>query len=138
MDIFVNRKELIKSIFPMGTDDLGYTVRADNLYKVIMGMPEYTNMARYTPNKDVSAEEAIIALALARTKLSEIEKAMPIEALRLSVRTNNCLSYAKITTLGALMELDMDRLRRIRNLGSKGLAEIQLKVTEFSVARADG
>ena len=48
---------------------------------------------------------------------------IPISALNFSTRTYNCLMRAKINTLYLLIE-NIENLEKIRNMGSKSIAEI--------------
>lgn len=56
----------------------------------------------------------------------------PIEELRLSIRSCNCLKRAGISTVGELSLLSNDELLKIRNLGKKCVNEIKLKLEQFS------
>lgn len=53
---------------------------------------------------------------------------MSIEELDLSVRSHNCLTRAGIATVGDLIDLTLEDLRRINNLGKKNFDEIVTKV----------
>lgn len=55
-----------------------------------------------------------------------------IEYLNLSVKTYNCLLRANITTISRLYECSRNDLKRVRNLGIKGIAEIEEKLFEFT------
>ena len=48
-----------------------------------------------------------------------------IDDLNLSVRVHNCLKQAGIETLGELTSWAKEDLRRLRNLGSKSIAELE-------------
>lgn len=55
-----------------------------------------------------------------------------IEDLDLSVRSNNALRRANVTTLGDLIErLNEGGLKSIRNLGAKSYSEIQTKMLVY-------
>ena len=49
---------------------------------------------------------------------------IPISALNFSTRTFNCLKRANISTLYLLIE-NIEKLEKIRNMGSKSIAEIE-------------
>ena len=53
-----------------------------------------------------------------------------IEELGLSVRSENCLHYAGIETIGQLAAQTQSELRQIRNFGQKCLAEVMAKMAE--------
>ena len=56
-----------------------------------------------------------------------------IEELDFSVRTYNCLKRYGVTTLKELKTISDDELSKIRNLGRKGVEEIQDKLLECSM-----
>lgn len=53
---------------------------------------------------------------------------MSIEELELSVRSYNCLTRAGISTVGDLIDLTLEDLRQINNLGKKNFDEIVTKI----------
>ena len=57
--------------------------------------------------------------------------AAPLEGLELSVRTYNCLKRAGINSVGQLRSLSDEDLRKIRNLGRKGVDEIRQKLADM-------
>ena len=56
---------------------------------------------------------------------------MDLEELELSVRSFNCLKRKGINTVGQLLEMDDDELKRVRNLGIKGYEEVGCKINEL-------
>lgn len=54
-----------------------------------------------------------------------------IDGLGFSVRTNNCLKRAGITTISQLKQMTVVDLKKVRNLGSGSLQEIMQKVELF-------
>ncbi len=60
-----------------------------------------------------------------------------IEELDLSVRANNCLQYAEIKTIGALVELSEPEMLKIKNFGKKSLDEIKEILTELNLTLKD-
>jgi DNA-directed RNA polymerase subunit alpha len=60
--------------------------------------------------------------------------AMPLSALELSVRANNCLASANISTVGALLQWDEARLLKIRSLGKTSLREIKRKLADLGLS----
>jgi DNA-directed RNA polymerase subunit alpha len=62
---------------------------------------------------------------------------MPIEQLKLSVRTFNCLKRAGITTVGELLERGDTELLAIRNLGQKALEEVRGQLRALGLVPGD-
>lgn len=60
-----------------------------------------------------------------------------IEELDLSVRANNCLQYAEIKTIGALVELSEPEMLKIKNFGKKSLDEIKEILVELNLTLKD-
>ena len=55
-------------------------------------------------------------------------QSMLIEELDLSVRSNNCLKRAGITTVMELTQKSEDEMMKVRNLGKKSLKEVKDKL----------
>ena len=58
---------------------------------------------------------------------------MLIEELDLSVRSNNCLKRAGITTVMELTQKSEDEMMKVRNLGKKSLKEVKEKLNEIGL-----
>ena len=58
---------------------------------------------------------------------------MLIEELDLSVRSNNCLKRAGITTVMELAQRSEDEMMKVRNLGKKSLKEVKEKLNEIGL-----
>lgn len=82
-----------------------------------------------------------------RSRLAQVEqeleqlamedpKEWTIEELPLNVRPYNCLRSVGIETVGDLCQLSRCELRRIKNLGSKSLLEIEQMVADCGLALA--
>ena len=56
-----------------------------------------------------------------------------IEELDLSVRSNNCLKRAGITTVMELTQRSEDEMMKVRNLGKKSLKEVKEKLNEIGL-----
>ena len=54
-----------------------------------------------------------------------------LESLDLSVRTFNCLKRAGLDTLNKVAKLSLDDMKRVRNLGQKGVEEAEAYVKQF-------
>lgn len=59
------------------------------------------------------------------------EKSISIDSLELSCRSLNALKKEKILTIEDLLEQTEESLSKIRNLGSKSIAEILFKIEEY-------
>lgn len=59
---------------------------------------------------------------------------MSIEELDLSVRSYNCLKRAGIDTVGELVQKTPEEMMRVRNLGTKSLAEVESKLAAFDLS----
>jgi len=57
----------------------------------------------------------------------------PIDALEFSVRANNCLVNAGVKRIIDLVNLTEDEVRKIKNFGSKSLAEVQEGMKAFGL-----
>ena len=62
---------------------------------------------------------------------------MLIEELDLSVRSNNCLKRAGITTVMELTQRSEDEMMKVRNLGKKSLKEVKEKLNEIGLQFRD-
>ncbi len=62
---------------------------------------------------------------------------LPVESLKLSQRTLNCLKRASIHKVGEVLEKDRDQLLRIRNFGDKSLFELDARLREIGIAHTD-
>jgi DNA-directed RNA polymerase subunit alpha len=58
----------------------------------------------------------------------------PVSSLELSVRANNCLEAAKVTTIGELLRFAEDDLLQIRSFGRTSLTEVQQKLAEIGLS----
>ena len=58
---------------------------------------------------------------------------MMIEELDLSVRSNNCLKRAGISTVMELTQKSEDEMMKVRNLGKKSLKEVKEKLAAYGL-----
>jgi DNA-directed RNA polymerase subunit alpha len=58
---------------------------------------------------------------------------MSVEELDLSVRSYNCLKRAGINTVGELVQKTVEDMMKVRNLGKKSLAEIEIKLASLDL-----
>ncbi|MCD5423478.1 DNA-directed RNA polymerase subunit alpha [Limosilactobacillus fermentum] len=80
-------------------------------------------------------EEAQVTQVMVEREETHQEKVLDktIEELDLSVRSYNCLKRADIQTVKDLTERTEADMMKVRNLGTKSLDEIKLKLAELSV-----
>lgn len=80
----------------------------------------------------VDAESSIVQPGVDKSENDVLEKS--VEELELSVRSFNCLKRANINTVGDLINMTLDELMKIRNLGKKSLDEIIEKVESLGLS----
>lgn len=71
-----------------------------------------------------------------RQKIKELEvesDKRSIYTLGLNTRELNCLRAANIQTIGELLSVDRLELRKYRNLGKKGIIDINKKLKDFGI-----
>jgi DNA-directed RNA polymerase subunit alpha len=80
-------------------------------------------------------EEAQVTQVMVEREETHQEKVLDktIEELDLSVRSYNCLKRADIQTVKDLTERTEADMMKVRNLGTKSLDEIKLKLAELGV-----
>ena len=106
----IDRGELLKRLFPLGVDDLNYSVKAALLYEIVINMDRIGNDHR------------------------EMLKEYPLECLGLSERAYNGLirwGRCRIETVADVLDIPLHDMRKIRNLGDKSILEIQEKMRIF-------
>ena len=57
--------------------------------------------------------------------------------LKLNTRSLNCLRAANIETIGELLSIDRFELRKFRNIGKKGIDDINRKLKDFGIETPD-
>ncbi len=62
---------------------------------------------------------------------------LPVENLKLSQRTLNCLKRASLHRVGEVLEKDRSQLLRIRNFGEKSLYELDERLREIGITHPD-
>ena len=76
----------------------------------------------------------VVNLVKQEPKIEENKyQSMMIEELDLSVRSNNCLKRAGITTVMELTQKSEDEMMKVRNLGKKSLKEVKEKLAEIGL-----
>lgn len=89
----------------------------------------------YREEGDESISPVSLAASLSGGVDEELQEllARPISALELSVRANNCLEQARITTIGDLVVKTEADLLRVRSLGKTSLHEVQRKLSDLGL-----
>lgn len=84
----------------------------------------------------VTLEEDVKKYSLVKEEIKSEENKyqnMLIEELDLSVRSNNCLKRAGITTVMELTQKSEDEMMKVRNLGKKSLKEVKEKLSAIGL-----
>lgn len=81
--------------------------------------------------KQLLEEKSNEKLETAFNVISDNFSNISIEMMELSVRSTNCLTRARCSTVGELLKLSFLQLSLIRNLGNKSACEILDKLTEL-------
>ncbi len=128
-----NYDKLIIEIWTDGTvtPEMAMVEAGKILRKYINPFVHYAELGEETVGEEVVAEqveEGSVDEELA-AKL-----AMPIEALDLTVRSNNCLDSNHIETVGQLVKMTEADLLKIRSLGKTSLREIRRKLADMGLS----
>ncbi len=128
-----NYDKLIIEIWTDGTvtPDMALVEAGKILRKYINPFVHYAELGTETVGEEIVAEqveEGGVDEELA-AKL-----AMPIEALELTVRSNNCLDSNHIETVGQLVKMTEADLLKIRSLGKTSLREIRRKLADIGLS----
>ncbi len=102
-----------------------------SLDEVIRKLSELGLSLAEDPQEEKEASESAVCGGLSVLEPDEDDGkklCMPIEELELSVRSYNCLTRAGIATVGDLIDLTLEDLRQINNLGKKNFDEIVAKI----------
>lgn len=86
----------------------------------------------FTNGNEDFEDEIVENEPVAETISSETLK-MTIDDLELSVRPTNCLKKQNINTVEDILSWDIEDLRKIHNLGSKSVEEIQEKLANLGI-----
>ena len=80
---------------------------------------------------NLASEDAAAAARVDEELIRKLQ--MPIGELDLSVRANNCLDSAKVTSVGDLVTRDEADLLKVRSFGKTSLREVKRKLTELGL-----
>ena len=81
---------------------------------------------------ETASEAAAAAAGVDRELIRKLQ--MPIAALELSVRANNCLEVAKLTTVADLVTKTENDLLKVRSFGKTSLREVKRKLVDMNLS----
>ena len=113
---------------------------SDDIYLISDDQDEASEMiqARQAPVREATFFEVRSnSYQWIRDKVTKSLETVTIEEIDLRVRSFNCLKRANINTLADLIQKTPEDLIRIRNLGRKGVEEIENIVREIGLYLAD-
>ncbi|MCR5079535.1 MAG: DNA-directed RNA polymerase subunit alpha [Bacilli bacterium] len=91
-------------------------------------------IAHFQKFSELEESVRVVNLVKQEPKIEENKyQSMMIEELDLSVRSNNCLKRAGITTVMELTQKSEDEMMKVRNLGKKSLKEVKEKLAEIGL-----
>ena len=128
-----NYDKLILEIWTDGTvtPEMALVEASKILRKYINSFVQYSEVGEETIAEEVvlgEVEEVETNEDLA-SKLN-----MPVEALELTVRSNNCLESVNITTVGQLVKMTESELLTVRSFGKTSLREISRKLADMGLS----
>jgi DNA-directed RNA polymerase subunit alpha len=127
-----NYDKLILEIWTDGTitPDMALVEAAKILRKYINPFVQYTEVGIDTVSEEVISEE------VEESGIDEelaAKLATPIEALDLTVRSNNCIESIALTTVGELARMTEADLLKVRSFGKTSLREIYRKLGDMGL-----
>lgn len=128
-----NYDKLILEIWTDGTvsPEMALVEAAKILRKYINSFVQYSEIGEDTVAEVMISEEA--EGVGVDEELSD-KLAMPIEALELTVRSNNCLESNHIETVGQLLQITDADLLKIRSFGKTSLREVKRKLADLGLS----
>lgn len=128
-----NYDRLILEIWTDGTSrpEMALVEASKILRKYINPFVQYSEIGEETVQEEVVSEEE---------EAPEVDEELaekldtPIEALDLTVRSNNCLESINIQTVGQLVKMTEADLLKVRSFGKTSLREIQRKLTDMGLS----
>jgi len=128
-----NYDKLIIEIWTDGTvtPEMAMVEAGKILRKYINPFVHYSELGEETVGEEVIAEQ-VEEEGVDEELAAKL--AMPIEALDLTVRSNNCLDSNHIETVGQLVKMTEGDLLKIRSLGKTSLREIRRKLADMGLS----
>ena len=96
---------------------------------LIKHLDKFANVVEITRDINIEKEETVV-------EENKFEN-YTIEELDLSVRSNNCLKRAGVTTLAGLTEFTEEEMMKVKNLGKKSFKEIKDKLAAYGFSFKD-
>ena len=81
--------------------------------------------------KEVASESAAAAARVDEELIRKLQ--MPLSELDLSVRANNCLESAKVTSVADLVSREESELLKVRSFGKTSLREVKRKLSDLGL-----
>ncbi len=128
-----NYDKLILEIWTDGTvsPEMALVEAAKILRKYINSFVQYSEIGEDTVAEVMISEEAE---GVGVDEELSAKLAMPIEALELTVRSNNCLESNHIETVGQLLQMTDADLLKIRSFGKTSLREVKRKLADLGLS----
>ncbi len=128
-----NYDKLIIEIWTDGTvtPEMAMVEAGKILRKYINPFVHYAELGEETVGEEVVAEQ--VEEGGVDEELAE-KRAMPVEALDLTVRSSNCLDSNHIETVGQLVDMSEADLLKIRSFGKTSLREIRRKLADMGMS----
>jgi DNA-directed RNA polymerase subunit alpha len=128
-----NYDKLILEIWTDGTvsPEMALVEAAKILRKYINSFVQYSEVGEDTVAEVMISEEAE---GVGVDEELSAKLAMPIEALELTVRSNNCLESNHIETVGQLLQMTDADLLKIRSFGKTSLREVKRKLADLGLS----
>lgn len=82
--------------------------------------------------KETTSEGAAAAVGVDKDLIRKLQ--LPVKALELSVRANNCLELAKLSTVGDLVMRTENDLLKVRSFGKTSLREVKRKLSDMNLS----
>jgi DNA-directed RNA polymerase subunit alpha len=128
----INYDRLIMEIWTNGTigPEMALVESAKILRKHLGPFVQYYDMG-----EEVTPQEVVVTAPVEQGVDEDLKNklALPIAALELSVRANNCLEMAKVETVGQLVGLKESQLLALRSFGKTSLREVKRKLADMGL-----
>ena len=123
-----NYDKLTLEVWTNGTvsPELALVEAAKILRKHLNPFVQYSQLGSQT-----ASEAAAAAAGVDRDLIRKLQ--LPITALELSVRANNCLEVAKLATVADLVTKTEAELLKVRSFGKTSLREVKRKLTDMNL-----
>ena len=113
------------------TPEMALVEASKILRKYINPFVQYAELGEETVEAEIVTEETEEA-GVDEEMVAKL--ATPIEALELTVRSNNCLESIHAETVGELVAMNESELLKIRSLGKTSLREINRKLSDMGLS----